>query len=990
MRTVHKIALGLFGGQAAAPPVADFAISDTSGDSPLGVEFYDTSTGGAGTSWLWEYDDGGGWTTFSTSQNPAQSFTTGVYAIRMTVTNSGGSDTYTVADAITVGAPYFITLSIPPADVNVAYSVTGYVGGSLAVLTETTGNLPVSMTFTDNEDGSFTIAGTETDFQTVSITVQAVNAVDTVTQNYTLAIHEYSFTDAFTRSDGSLDGDNGWSGNAAIATNAVVVTPTLGSELLPDPTFESGITGYTALACALSQSSAGAHGGTYALRVTANGSSNPRASGNFFTVKKRYVVAGYTISDGTPSCQVRNATPVIATVVAPVTWTAFRAIRTAADANLAFGHNTATASVWCEFDDITCKELVDAPVIRTFEFAIARVGVAFTRATGENVDLYVWVDANNWIRVTNLGANSWSVDKCVSGTITIGVTTFTATYSAGALLEIDHKTATTYDIYYNNTGTPVVADLTISDSAFQTATKFGFYSSSAATTFDNFAYNTEEPYDGASGWYVSEAADGSGDGQAASPLTLAQLIVAPVVAGQTIYPIGATPITIDGILTSLRLIGSSGNLVTVDGNIGTGLVQPIDLAKIAFEINGQYNALRNLRVMSTAADWIVPVYELGHRPTFDVNSPNTSLVNVHFDHVQVSGFDTPFGLNMKGCLVDLPLLDAADRAHMHTLYVHWDSTGDSGKRGNFGQSIFIAVDEGGNAISARSASHLPVIGFTFDECVWAHGETVIGNTDDCDDIIITDCVRWGDALRLGYGDYAQQSATLTGSWAKWIELKKSWTSLNIQNNVVISDSVAISVHQADLWDYMSALTAGALDYNIIISPSSTPYYLHNVGAKTLAEMQALGLCTNDVHYTSIAAAVAAAAIPAVAKSFWHAVNEDDHIGNLTIWNYTNANTVDVDLDALGLSGALEIRQCRDYLVDRAQFTVGTPKNGTTDGDGISMDASGVLTIDMRLDTAGGYRTTGTLTGWDAGSAYHPDAVPDNALPTFGMFEVWSA
>nr|WP_292421305.1 DUF6345 domain-containing protein [Methanoregula sp.] len=75
----------------ADPPVADFTGTPLSGTAPLTVQFTDLSTGSP-TSWLWDFGDGG----TSTVQHPGHTYTThGTHTVKLTVTNSHGSDTKT-------------------------------------------------------------------------------------------------------------------------------------------------------------------------------------------------------------------------------------------------------------------------------------------------------------------------------------------------------------------------------------------------------------------------------------------------------------------------------------------------------------------------------------------------------------------------------------------------------------------------------------------------------------------------------------------------------------------------------------------------------------------------------------------------------------------------------------------------------------------------------------------------------------------------------
>jgi len=86
-------------------PVAAFTATPTSGLPPLVVQFTDQSSNSP-TSWKWEYQKSGtsSWVQFSTEQNPSYTFTTvGKYSIRLTATNSAGSNTLTRSNYIRVG-----------------------------------------------------------------------------------------------------------------------------------------------------------------------------------------------------------------------------------------------------------------------------------------------------------------------------------------------------------------------------------------------------------------------------------------------------------------------------------------------------------------------------------------------------------------------------------------------------------------------------------------------------------------------------------------------------------------------------------------------------------------------------------------------------------------------------------------------------------------------------------------------------------------------
>ena len=118
-----------------AAPVAAFSGTPVWGLAPLNVLFTDASTG-APTSWKWEYKNVAvPWTQFSTAQNPAFSFPTGTYDIRLTVTNAGGSNNltktgyikaYSVRSFTTVGTSSW---TVPANVTSVDYLVVAGGGG---------------------------------------------------------------------------------------------------------------------------------------------------------------------------------------------------------------------------------------------------------------------------------------------------------------------------------------------------------------------------------------------------------------------------------------------------------------------------------------------------------------------------------------------------------------------------------------------------------------------------------------------------------------------------------------------------------------------------------------------------------------------------------------------------------------------------------------------------------------------------------------------
>lgn len=79
-----------------AAPIAGFTGVPYYGEVPLTVQFTDLSTG-IPTSWLWTYGDG----ETGAVQNPSHTYTeVGGYTVSLSATNGDGTDTHTIANAI--------------------------------------------------------------------------------------------------------------------------------------------------------------------------------------------------------------------------------------------------------------------------------------------------------------------------------------------------------------------------------------------------------------------------------------------------------------------------------------------------------------------------------------------------------------------------------------------------------------------------------------------------------------------------------------------------------------------------------------------------------------------------------------------------------------------------------------------------------------------------------------------------------------------------
>jgi len=92
----------IFDGAPPAPPSADFAAAPQTVGIPATVSFQDLSQNGP-TSWRWDFEDDGGVDSWAPS--PVHVFgAPGSYSVRLTVSNSAGTDTLLRPDFICVGA----------------------------------------------------------------------------------------------------------------------------------------------------------------------------------------------------------------------------------------------------------------------------------------------------------------------------------------------------------------------------------------------------------------------------------------------------------------------------------------------------------------------------------------------------------------------------------------------------------------------------------------------------------------------------------------------------------------------------------------------------------------------------------------------------------------------------------------------------------------------------------------------------------------------
>jgi PKD repeat protein/C1A family cysteine protease len=159
------------------PPVAAFSANPLSGAAPLTVAFTDQSTGGP-TSWAWTFGDGG----ISTEQNPSHIYpAVGTYTVKLTVTNSAGSDDELKTNFITV-----IEAAVSPTAEFTADVTKG--DAPLTVeFTDLSMNNPTSWSWDFGDDGTSDTQNSSHTYSdagiyTVSLTVTNAGGSDTETK----------------------------------------------------------------------------------------------------------------------------------------------------------------------------------------------------------------------------------------------------------------------------------------------------------------------------------------------------------------------------------------------------------------------------------------------------------------------------------------------------------------------------------------------------------------------------------------------------------------------------------------------------------------------------------------------------------------------------------------------------------------------------------------------------------------------------------------
>lgn len=175
-------------------PTAAFIMNSTSGTEPLSVRFTDYSTN-TPTSWYWDFGDGN----TSTTQNPVHTYAfNGTFSVSLTATNSGGSNTLTYSDIISVAGDETDTSSATEPVAEFSVNLTSGSAPLSIQFTDGSSNTPTSWywLFGDGEYDNVNQSPTHTytSAGTYTITFTATNSAGSNTTTATITVTEATAT----------------------------------------------------------------------------------------------------------------------------------------------------------------------------------------------------------------------------------------------------------------------------------------------------------------------------------------------------------------------------------------------------------------------------------------------------------------------------------------------------------------------------------------------------------------------------------------------------------------------------------------------------------------------------------------------------------------------------------------------------------------------------------------------------------------------------
>lgn len=317
---------------------------------------------------------------------------------------------------------------------------------------------------------------------------------------------------------GAGGGSQTWTGSTwAISGGKAVNTPTEGSELVTNGTFETDVTGwtnYSGLLDVMERNTVSPITGTGDIHTVSTSASSAVATQQLTIALGQWMIARTTgrklNSSGTRLSDIGFGRPDAPTeldgwtggshTLTTANTTSTRTGRAAyTNPYLSLrqnGESGTTREIWA--DDLSVKQLTLSSLFASANTSTANViaSADVVVVSGTQAGVVVNLDnagtPANFVIAYHNGTNVL-LEKCVAGTYTTLINT-AATYSANATLRVI-KDGNSYDVYYNNA--KVGSTQTISDAGIVSNTRHGLFSTHSGNTLDNFtvyARGTEGQY----------------------------------------------------------------------------------------------------------------------------------------------------------------------------------------------------------------------------------------------------------------------------------------------------------------------------------------------------------------------------------------------------------------------------------------------------------------------------------------------------------------
>jgi hypothetical protein len=338
-------------------------------------------------------------------------------------------------------------------------------------------------------------------------------------------------------------------------------------------------------------------------------------------------------------------------------------------------------------------------------------------------------------------------------------------------------------------------------------------------------------------------------------------------------------------------------------------------------------------------------------PNLDFVGAGNRLINCTLHDAAALGVWDPASL-FYGCITYNQGIVTPVRGRGHSLYVQNHASNPNRKtikHSIFGRSAYYGLH---GFATTEYLSKFDVI-----ECVLLPGSNhLIGSQGADDDIVFSGNHTCG-SLQLGYGSHDHTGITMSNNVlynpAREPLLLKAWTSGNISNNIFVADGEG----EQNILYYAAPVGARTItiDNNTYYNRTGRAVCFHEdvVGGKTLAQWQSV--YGYDPNSTITLDGSAPADSAHVYPNEYAAISKRK--GLVVIWNWSGANTVNVDLSDIAIDAGQEfsILNTQNPLVDVATETM--PENK-------------IVTFAMTGHSIAG------VTGW---------ADPPSTFPAFGAF-----